>query len=265
MIVGRRAATVVAGVALLAGALLPVAASAQGLTAAEVVAAERAFAARVAEAGVKAGFTEYLAPDGVVFRPGPVNGLEFFADRPATSGLLSWYPVVADISAAGDLGYSTGPFEARASQDAPVAGTGWYLSVWRRQPGGELRLLADHGLAGATPDTVRSLLLWPRAAAGTTPAPDFAVLDTAGPTPVHEQVRTGAARALHRGAAARSALFGEGAPVLKPLGSGSSRSADLGYTYGSYRWGSEEGHYLRVWRLADGRWLVVAEVFSPNG
>jgi ketosteroid isomerase-like protein len=263
--VGRSRAPLTAGAALLAGALLPAPANAQRGTAAEVVAAERAFAARVAAAGVKAGFTEYLAPDGVVFRPGPVNGLEFFADRPATSGQLSWYPAVADISAAGDLGYSTGPFEARPSRDAPVAGTGWYLSVWRRDPGGELRLLADHGLAGATPDSTRSLHLWPAAPAGTAPAPDFAALDTAaGPTPVHAEVRTGAAGALHRGAAARAAQFGEVAPRLGPLAAGSARSADLGYTYGSYRWRAEQGHYLRVWRLSDGRWVVVAEVFSPD-
>lgn len=253
-----------AGLALLAGAGLPAAAGAQAGTAAEVVAEERAFAERVREAGVKAGFTEYLAPDGVVFRPGPVNGLDFFAQRPAATGLLSWYPVVADVAAAGDLGYSTGPFEARATPEGPVAGSGWYLSVWRRQPNGELRLLADHGLSSSeVPDTSRAVRLWPASRPGTGPLPDLAALDTAaGPAPVHEQVRTGAAGSLHAGSAARAARFAEGEPRLTPAGSGGSRSADLGYTYGAYQWQAERGHYLRVWRLAEGRWVVVAEVFA---
>ena len=78
----------------LAGAFAPALANAQARTAAEVVAVERAFAARVREAGVKAGFSEYLAPEGVVFRPGPVNGREFFAGRPASAGVLTWRPAV---------------------------------------------------------------------------------------------------------------------------------------------------------------------------
>ena len=269
---GGVTARVSVGFALLAAAQLsPSAVHAQAATAAEVVAVERAFAARVLEAGVKAGFTEYLAPDGVVFRPGPVNGRDFMADRPPSSGVLIWRPALAAISAAGDLGFSTGPYQARASADRPVAGTGWYLSVWWRQPDGTLRLLADHGLAAAAadasgrevPDT--SVRLLPAGAPGRGPAPALASLDTASaPVPAHGEVRTMAAGALHTGPAARATLFANPLPRLVPLGGGAASSADLAYTYGSYTWGQEHGYYLRVWRLEGNRWVVVADVFSPT-
>jgi ketosteroid isomerase-like protein len=210
---------------------------------------------------------EYLAPDGVVFRPGPVNGLAYFAERPAGTALLSWRPALAGISAAGDLGYSTGPFEVRGTPEGPVTGSGWYLSVWRRQEDGSLRLVADHGLSGSgAPDTTQSILLLPAAPAGSSPMPELAALDTvAGPAPAHDQVRTGARGAMHVGAAARTALLQAGVPALAPLGGGGASSADVGYTYGSYRWGEEQGHYLRVWRQTPVRWVVTAEVFSPAG
>lgn len=258
---------------LLGAAVLPGAARAQTGTAAEVVAVEAAFAARVREAGVKAGFLEFLAPDGVVFRPGPVNGPDYLAERPASAGLLSWRPALADLSAAGDLGYSSGQYEARAAADGPVAGTGWYLSVWRRQPSGRLGLVADHGLAaGAGADTAAAhaavsdttaTALWPASQPSPAPAPDLQALDRSGPAPVHERVRTLAAGALHAGAAARTALFQAGSPALSPLGGGVAVSRDLGYTYGAYDWAQERGYYLRVWRRAGERWVVVAEVYSP--
>lgn len=259
-----RARTLVAG--WLAGAaLLPPAVRAQTGTAAAVVAVEEAFAARVGAAGVKVGFLEYLAPDGVVFRPGPVNGPDYLAERPASSGLLSWRPAVADISAAGDLGYSTGPYEARAAADAPVAGRGWYLSVWRRQADGRLRLVADHGLPAVTsmPDTSGPVQLWPAGRPGPDSPPDLQSLDRAAPAPVHDRVRTLAAGALHEGAAARTLLFQAASPALTPLGGGTAASHDLGYTYGSYVWQQERGYYLRIWRHEGDRWLVVADLFSP--
>jgi len=66
---------------------------------------------------------EFLADDGIIFQPGPVNGKKFWGERPARKGLLSWEPVFADVSRAGDLGYTTGPWEFRPNgrEDQPVA------------------------------------------------------------------------------------------------------------------------------------------------
>jgi ketosteroid isomerase-like protein len=55
-------------------------------------------------------------------------------ENPAPTSQLSWEPEFADIAKAGDLGYTTGPWEVRRTpQDAP-AGYGHYVTMWRKQP-----------------------------------------------------------------------------------------------------------------------------------
>src|SRR5258708_2174541 len=78
-----------------------------------VVAAEKAFSKAAAEKGTRAAFLEVLAEDSVVLAPGPVPGRATWEGRPVRPSLLSWFPVVADVSLAGDLGYTTGPWELR--------------------------------------------------------------------------------------------------------------------------------------------------------
>jgi len=52
---------------------------------------------------------------------------------------LSWQPVFASASAAGDIGYTYGSY-ADAGDDKPVRG--YYLHVWKRLPAG-WRLAAE--------------------------------------------------------------------------------------------------------------------------
>lgn len=231
----------------------------------EVVGAEHAFAARAKEAGVKAAFLEYLVPDAVIFRPGPVRAHDFLAAQPARPTLLLWRPALAGLSGAGDLGFSTGPSEVHASPDQPAAGTGWYVTVWQRQADGSLRAVIDHGIAArAGSDFAEPLVLMdPDSLPAAAAAEDLRALD-ARPAAVHERVRTYAGGALHTGGAARAAVFAAAWPVLEPLGGGRARSADLGYTYGAYTWGEERGHYVRVWHRGAAGWQVVVDLFAPD-
>jgi hypothetical protein len=81
---------------------------------APVVEAEHAFALYSIEHGMKDAFLSFAAPDGVIFRRGPVNAIETWSKRnPAPNGLLTWWPVYADVSRAGDMGWTTGPWEFR--------------------------------------------------------------------------------------------------------------------------------------------------------
>ena len=106
---------------------------------APVVGAEHAFAQHSIDHGMKPAFLAYAAPDGViVYRGGPVNAIESWSKRePAPAGLPTWWPTYADVSRAGDMGWTTGPFEFRekATQEKPD-GTGHFFTVWRRQPDG---------------------------------------------------------------------------------------------------------------------------------
>ena len=231
----------------------------------EVVDAEHAFAARAKEAGVKAAFLEYLLPDAVIFRPGPVRAHDFLSAQPARPTLLLWRPALAGLSRAGDLGFSTGPSEVHAAPDQPAASTGWYVTVWQRQADGSMRAVIDHGIAArAGSDLSEPLVLLDHDTLPDTPGTsDLRALD-AEPAAVHERVRTYAGGVLHTGGVARAEVFRAAWPVLRPLGSGLARSADLGYTYGAYTWGEERGHYVRVWRRAAAGWQVVVDLFAPD-
>ena len=78
-----------------------------------LVEAERAFARASIEKGIRASFIENLADDGILFRPRPVAGKKWMEDHPAPKGVLTWQPIFADVARAGDMGYTTGPWEFR--------------------------------------------------------------------------------------------------------------------------------------------------------
>src|SRR5256712_13649990 len=84
---------------------------------------EHAFAKTAATKGTRDAFLEFLADDGIIFQPGPVNGKQFWQARTPRKGLLSWEPIFADVSLAGDMGYTTGPYEFRphGAGDKPTA------------------------------------------------------------------------------------------------------------------------------------------------
>ncbi len=100
--------------------------------AASLVAAGRAFARAALEHGVRWAFMTYLAEDGLLYRPGPVNGIEFYTGRSETTSRLSWVPVYAEVSRARDLGYTTGPWEFRQGPNPQNAA---YVRIWRREKG----------------------------------------------------------------------------------------------------------------------------------
>ena len=112
----------------------------------EMVTVEKTFAKAVDEHGVNAGFRQFLAPDGIIFRPGPVNGLAYLKDKPESSSKLAWEPEHAEITSAGDFGWTTGPWEWRADTTQPPGLFGQYLSVWQRQADGAFKLVLDVGV-----------------------------------------------------------------------------------------------------------------------
>lgn len=124
---------------------------------ADLVAAERAFAADASASGTRAAFLKALSEDGLVFAPGPTSGRRHWEARKAEGGKLEWAPEWAEVAASGDLGYTSGPWRfTPAGAEAPVA-FGHYLSVWRKAADGHWSLLVDHGIGhaqAALPDTV---------------------------------------------------------------------------------------------------------------
>ncbi len=115
--------------------------------AASLEAAERAFARTAAEKGIREAFLGVLAEEAVVFRPGPVAARRWYEERPPQPGLLAWAPQRVEVSLAGDLGYTFGPWEYRKDpKSATPDACGRYLSIWKREGGGPWRLLLDAGV-----------------------------------------------------------------------------------------------------------------------
>ncbi len=96
--------------------------------------AEKSFAQTSKAKSTKEAFVSFFSDSGLIFRPGPVLAKKFWQDAKEGSDLLTWEPVFADISFAGDMGYTTGPWEFRSNRgDSVAAATGYFVSVWKRE------------------------------------------------------------------------------------------------------------------------------------
>jgi ketosteroid isomerase-like protein len=263
---------------------------------ASLVAAERDFARLGVERGTREAFLTYLAPDALLFRPRPEPGRAHWEKRPEPNAIRSWEPAFASTSRAGDLGYTTGPWvlTRRGEAKAPPA-HGQFVSIWRREAGGDWRVVIDLGIVHARPDSggVRLAVHVPVVAEGDSVADHAALakeLEAADRALSGAVARGGAAafdsaaaddiRLLRMGfppfvgrEAVRKALAAKPGPLpWEPDTAVVSRSGDLGYSYGTAgfhpgdaggggaaaRGASTEMSYVRVWRREPGGWWRVA-------
>lgn len=269
---------------------------------APVVEAERAFAQLSIDRGMKPAFLAYAAPEGVIVnRGGPVNAIETWSKRdPAPAGLLTWWPTYADVSRAGDMGWTTGPYEFREKPtDQKPADTGHFFTVWRRQPDGSWKWVLDLGVRHPAPAAAETVLTYPAALRNIRPAAPPAVDGEDARQSLAEAERAlsdastseGFRTALLAHADETLRFYREGTfPVVgktsvekaikvlgefitwKPLKTDVSASGDLGYAYGSYELrtrrsdeeAAERGHYARVWKRGrGGAWRIVFSVTIP--
>lgn len=261
-----------------------------------LVATERAFAAMAQERGVRDAFLAYLAEDGLLFRPRPENGKAFHKATPDDGGRLLWEPVFADLSAAQDLGFTTGPWSFTAPGDVDPRVYGHYLSVWKRI-GGAWRLLLDIGAPHPRLSKTPSLAFAPealhpqafparpgmKAAARSLADAEDAFSAACGNRGVLEGYRTWAddhIRAYRAGVApVKTKAELESLLGLAPryslwevMGQGVAESGDLAWTYGLAATRRSQNldetpqpqSFLRIWRRRpSGAWRVVADVTLP--
>lgn len=108
--------------------------------AAQIEAAERAFAADGLALGIKGSFLRHMADDAIVFAPGPVNARELYEKRPGTGEpRLFWWPQKVVIARSGDLGLSFGPWSIDDRRG------GYYATIWRKGANGEWKWVYDGG------------------------------------------------------------------------------------------------------------------------
>jgi ketosteroid isomerase-like protein len=264
---------------------------------ASLVETERAFARRCGEVGVRDSFIEFFAEDGVNFMPAPTKTREAFMKRPAQTtrtATLNWRPAYADVSLAGDLGYTTGPVVQTDNARKNPPRYSYYFSVWRKQRDGSWKVELDLGVEtpadDPSPFRAAPQTGWRQGRAKTDPAAagvelmrierEFSqVSESRGVTRAFASYGSEAGR-LHRnglmpveGTRAVGAYLSQKVSKYswQPTHAGVAASNDLGYTYGSYElaWAqkpgaTERGYYARVWkRDAKGRWKVVADITHP--
>ena len=262
-----------------------------------MVATERAFSRMSEEKGIRASFTEFIAEDGILFRPRAVLGKKWMQDNPlppsTTRPLLVWQPIFAGISRDGDLGYTTGPWQFKNDiKDAKFSAFGNFLTVWKKQPDGKWKFVVDLGISNPEPQKP-VLLSYGEPASGRF-THDAAkargdLLNTERDFS-RASVKRGAVEAFLAYAASDVRVFrnhkqpyigrrvavAAWTPLLiewswTPQFADVSKSADLGYSYGLYQMRDqaansiiETGNYMRVWKRVNGAWKLILDVSDPH-
>lgn len=258
---------------------------------AELIQAEKKFAATSAEKSTKQAFVENLSDEAILFRRGIVNGKKFWSEAPDGNDKLTWGPQYAAISVGGDFGYTTGPFEVFQNRtDAQPAGAGHYLSVWQKE-NGKWKVLIDAGVNHQPAD----LSTWETASKIGT------VKSNASSANVLAEVKTAESAYQEafkqKGASALLDFLSDEIRVYRPskapyrknniaelvaetdkkfiyepsIDTKVAPAGDIAFNYGNVgieitRDGNTrqlKGNYLRIWKKENGReWKIVADLIS---
>ncbi len=260
----------------------------------DLIATEYAFAADAQRHGMKVAFLASMHDSAVVFIQGnPTPAQAYWKQRPAdkpNEPRHRWAPALAGISAANDLGYSTGPWHL-TSPEGKVVSNGQFLTIWQRQPDGTFQWLLDTGVSSPMTPTAPPLpapadvITGPNgltAAAGKKPKP-------VDPRRLDEQLSTAIGRkgmpvAYQARLHPQAQLLREEKPALNtplsikkqlatdtpwrltPTGSRVAASGELAYSYGRYQsiGGALQGAYVHVWLLGAAGWQLLLEASSPG-
>ena len=270
-----------------------------------MVETEIAFARMASEKSTQEAFLAFIADDGILFRPTAVNGKRWMLANPvpttAKRPLLSWLPNFADISQAGDMGYTTGPWEFKSDiKDQKPVAFGNFVTVWRKQADGSFKFAIDLGIthpAQSLQHVDQSSIWQARAKKADSGALSEAEVNSIRTALTKRDWQFGAdtqskgflsafmlysvddARLLRNGSfpyIGRRAIkdaFEKNEDVWssQPDFSDVSRSGDLGYTYGTYevkktdgaKTSIEKGNYMRIWKQQTDQWKIVLQVTNP--
>jgi ketosteroid isomerase-like protein len=259
-----------------------------------VVETERAFAHTATEKGIRDSFLAFIADDGILFRPAAVNGKQFLEKQQARPGLLTWQPAYADISGAGDMGMTTGPwqFRPKGPEDQPVA-FGTFMTVWRKQADGSWKFAIDFGISHDQPSEMPAWQLPANFNRSRTSVKADAAKEQSALMALEEKFSQASeasgfpkafinyaaddVRVLREGmlpivgfkdASAALALKTGTRPITwQPLKAEVASSGDMGFTYGGYELkgktaseAAERGNYVRVWKKIGNKWRVIMDV-----
>jgi len=264
----------------------------------EMVKTEQAFSKMAADKNTREAFMTFIADDGLLFRPGAVNGKKWMLEHPVPPSdkkpLLAWQPNFAGMSASGDMGFTTGPWEAKPDVNDPKPSAyGHFVTVWKKQPDGTWKFVVDLGIShpqSGGPQTlwhptekvepstttvesakaVKALVDRDRILSLAALEYGLAKAFESHASPDVRVYRTGNLPFIGRSASEEALKKMSGKLKSQPIGGDVSRAGDLGYTHGTYEISDaadkvvERGSYVRIWRNQGGAWRVVLDVTNVH-
>ncbi len=255
----------------------------------KLVEIEKSFAQTASEKGTKTAFLTFLADDGVVFNPTETNGKLFWQARSDSTSLLAWNPVWADISADGNLGYTTGGWEFRpkGKTDQPTA-FGEYVTIWQKQQDGNFKAVLDIGINH--PENSFSKAAWKSpsdAGTGEKSVADGVTSNTLTDIFSNKSMANGYFNYLADDCLVlrdgklpfvgrQSAFFNlekidkefPSSAFLKFDGNASKIFANLMYFSGVYQLTEKDNsvkkwNFVQIWKHRRGKWQIVLDIFNP--
>ena len=265
----------------------------------EMVNTEQSFSKMAEEQNARDAFLAFIADDGLLFRPGAVNGKKWMQEHPVPPSdknpLLAWQPAFAGMSASGDMGFTTGPWEFKADRsDEKPSGYGHFVTVWKKQADGTWKFVVDLGISHPQSGGPQTLWQPPDANKKTTfkavdhdtalgallerdrnyaSAQRKQALAAVFPVYAARDVR------LYRKdnlpyvgvqAATEALATPKGRIKWQPIAGDVSSAGDLGYTHGTYEVTDdtknviEKGSYVRIWKKRNGMWRIVMDVTNQH-
>jgi ketosteroid isomerase-like protein len=273
---------------VLIAALLATAAPAMAATpsAAQIEAAERAFAADGLALGVRDSFLKHMADDAIMFRPGPVSAKALYEKRPSSkTPRLEWWPQKVVIARSGDLGLSVGPAVVNGKRG------GYYATIWRKGPDGQWKWIYDGGAeadAASAPDASTPAIQGPTATKGSKSPGESLAATIEAEDALARAAIDDAPKAYRAILASDAWLTGpDGTEGLKPSdlsariaqrparmtlqvdGGNASAAGDFVWTYGTAGWtGHSETpvntHYMHVWQKRPEGWRLIFETLNTD-
>jgi hypothetical protein len=248
---------------------------------------ERSLDQIAAVSGMKSAFLEFLADDAIVFRPNPVNGIDFWKTRDEGGSplLLMRNSTYADISANGLLGYTMGDWQSypKGGRDK-FSKFGQFVTIWEKKPDGKFRASLDIGIMhdeipipeigqGYSTDIKKdpNKRGWSPADASMNFLKMSMSQEALGGA--YKKFAAEDVKVLHDGT---PPILGKKKVVSEmkryisinfPKKVALLQAADMAYTWNACEFadsneGVEKGNCLHVWKLRDKKWWIVLGVFA---
>ena len=252
-----------------------------------LVDAERAFARMAKEKNTRDAFLANLIDESISFSPGITKAKPFWEKSQAGTDWLYWQPVYADISTAGDFGYTTGPWSYSKSKKETPTAFGEYITVWRKQADGKWKILIDAGISHDTytvdghPVTTSDIPSQPSKTTTQNFKDELAAIEESfikeAPTDILKAYTHHASPELKffrqnkfPSSSVEEVCKTSDVLTFTPAETIVSSSGDMGFTYGTVNIVKQDAgqqktnnaNYLRVWKKENGVWKIVADMIT---